>query len=240
MSDLLNLVLEAHGGLKRWNELTRFEGNMSVRGALWARKGWAADVLGDVDVSGLCHEQVISYKPFTEKNKRSKYTPLHVAIVDDNDHVLAQRDNPRDSVKDHGPTTPWDDLQWAYFSGYAMWNYVAAPFMLASEGVETEEIEPWDENGEIWRRLQARFPSHLHTHCEVQTFHIDRDGLLRRMDYVAPVTGSTATAFHYMSKHRRFDGIVVPTERRAFAILPDGSMMKTPGVLIDISDMSFE
>jgi hypothetical protein len=240
MSDLLNIALEAHGGLKRWKELSRFESNMSVTGDLWARKGWRTDSLGKVNVNGLCHDQVLSYNPFTENGQRSKYTPSHVAVVDDGDRVLAQRDNPRDSFKDQGPTTPWDNIQLAYFSGYAVWNYLTAPFIFTWDGVETEELEPWDANGEVWRRLQVRFPAHLHTHSDVQTFYVNSDGLLCRMDYFVPLTGIPRAAAQYLSAHRSFDGIVVPTQRRAFPILPDGNKMEAPTVVIDIFDISFE
>jgi len=33
----------------------------------------------------------------------------------------------------------WDDLHLAYFSGYAMWNYLTTPFLFAMEGFEVEE-----------------------------------------------------------------------------------------------------
>ena len=38
MNELLDLVLEAHG-LDRWKTVRTIEGDMSITGLLWARKG---------------------------------------------------------------------------------------------------------------------------------------------------------------------------------------------------------
>jgi hypothetical protein len=49
----------------------------------------------------------------------------------------------------------WDDLQLAYF---AKWTYLNTPFLFVLPGVETEEIQSWQEDGEAWRRLKVTFP----------------------------------------------------------------------------------
>jgi hypothetical protein len=41
---------------------------------------------------------------------------------------------------------------------YAMWTYLPTPFLFAMDGVATEELQPWRENGEMWRRLKVTFP----------------------------------------------------------------------------------
>ena len=33
-----------------------------------------------------------------------------------------------------------------------MWIYLNTPFLFALPGVETEEIRPWREDDEVWRR----------------------------------------------------------------------------------------
>jgi hypothetical protein len=38
-------------------------------------------------------------------------------------------------------------LQLAYFSGFAKWTYLSEPVSLTLPGVQTEEIEPWTEDG---------------------------------------------------------------------------------------------
>ena len=68
-------------------------------------------------------------------------------------HRNARRKARQGSAEIHAPPLkatrskpPWDDLHLAYFSGYAMWNYLNTPFIFALPGFQTEEIEPWDEN----------------------------------------------------------------------------------------------
>jgi hypothetical protein len=55
---------------------------------------------------------------------------------------------PRESFAGHGLDTPWDRPQLAYFAGYAMWTYLTAPFLFVRDGVSTEELPAWNENGE--------------------------------------------------------------------------------------------
>jgi len=240
MSELLDLVVEAHGGLQRWKRVQRVVGEMSIVGGLWARKGWP-EALRDVQVSGLCHEQFLTYSPFTGPGKRSEYTPQRVAVKADSGEIIAARERPRDSFVGHTMTTPWDELHLAYFSGFAMWNYLTTPFIFTMDGVQTREIEPWQEEGEQWRRLHVTFPEHLNTHSSDQVFYIDTRGLIRRMDYSSPLTGGeNNNVAHYMSEHKVFSGIVLPTHRRACPRRPDGSAIREHVmVAIDIATAEF-
>lgn len=43
---------------------------------------------------------------------------------------------------------PWSYPHVAYFAGYTMWTYLTSPFIQKRLGVATEEIAPWDENGQ--------------------------------------------------------------------------------------------
>jgi hypothetical protein len=40
-------------------------------------------------------------------------------------------------------------------------GFLTAPFYFPLPGVTIEEIDPWEEAGEAWRRLKVNFPSHL-------------------------------------------------------------------------------
>ena len=50
MSELRDLVIDAHGGIERWNKVKIIEGDMSITGVMWAQKGWP-DTLKDVHVT---------------------------------------------------------------------------------------------------------------------------------------------------------------------------------------------
>jgi hypothetical protein len=238
MSELRDLVIDAHGGIERWNKVKTIEGDMSITGALWARKGWP-DALKGVHVAADARDQWIGYRPFTGEGLRSSYTPDLTVIETRDGKPFKKRANPRAAFDGHTVETPWDDLNLAYFSGYAMWNYLNAPFIFALPGFTTEEIEPWHEDGERRRRLRVVFPDHIATHCPEQIFHINGEGLMCRMDYSAQVAGGVPTA-HYISDHREFSGIKVATKRRALRRKPDGTALPEPVfVAIDIADIRF-
>ena len=141
MSELRDLVIDAHGGIERWNKVKTIEGDMSITGGLWARKGWP-DVLKNVHVTAAAGHQWISYRPFISENMRSSCTPDHTVIETLDGKPIKDRRNPRAAFDGHTVETPWDDLNLAYFSGYAMWNYLTTPFIFALPGFQTEEIEP--------------------------------------------------------------------------------------------------
>jgi hypothetical protein len=186
MSELRDLVIDAHGGIARWSKVKTVDGDMSITGGLWARKGWP-DALKDVHITAAARKQWISYRPFTSEGMRSLCTPDHTIIETLDGKPVRDRRNPRTGFDGHAVETPWDDLNLAYFSGYAMWNYLNTPFIFALPGFQTEEIEPWDENGEKRRRLKVAFPDHIATHCPEQIFHVNGEGLICRVDYSALV-----------------------------------------------------
>ena len=59
MTDLLETVIEAHGGLQRWNQLDAVSARLVQGGVLWALKGQAG-VLEDVFVRASLHRARIA------------------------------------------------------------------------------------------------------------------------------------------------------------------------------------
>jgi hypothetical protein len=51
MNDLLTLAIAGHGGMRRWERISRFRVVASITGAIWARKGWP-DLPGNVVLEG--------------------------------------------------------------------------------------------------------------------------------------------------------------------------------------------
>src|SRR3546814_13158819 len=142
--------------------------------------------------------------------------PDRTSIVADDVQLVGERTSPRASFADHTVTTPWDSQHIIYFSGYAIWTYLTTPFLFARPGFEVQEIDPWDGEGEVWRRLRVKFPPDVPSHSAEQTFYFGPDGVLRRHDYsveIMGVFGGTSSA-NYALKPREFDGLVYPTQRR--------------------------
>jgi len=234
MSELRDLVIDAHGGKKRWDEISSLDIDMSGTGLLWGMKGWH-DVLKDVGVEIDTKKQMVRYRRFTDPRESCIYRPDHAAIETLEGLTLEERSDPRASFQDHTVQTKWDKLDLAYFSGYAIWNYLNAPFFFLLPGVETAEIEPWDEQGERRRRLRVRFPTSVATHCPEQTFHINDEGLIGRLDYRVSITAGLPMA-HYLSEYEDFGGIKIATKRRSYRQNPDGSASPEPLIVgLDIT-----
>jgi hypothetical protein len=231
VNDLLELAIAAHGGLDRWNQLTEITAHVSIAGTVWGRKGHP-DALVDTHVTLDPHRQHITYDPFLSPDRRSVFSPDHTTIQTHDGQTYAERHTPKAAFAGHTSATPWDELHVAYFSGYAMWNYLTLPFLLTGPGFQTHEIEPWSEHGQTWRRLAVTFPDGLATHNRHQTFYFDDNDLLRRHDYNADIFGGTPAA-NYSDKHRTFGGIVFPTRRRVVPRNTDGTTLPEP-ILVSI------
>src|SRR5882724_8921009 len=190
MTDLLETVIEAHGGLTRWTRLETVSARLVQGGALWSLKGQQG-VLDDVFVTASLHEERVSHHPFGAPDRRSAFTPERVAIMADNGTIVEALDRPRASFAGHTLETPWTTLQLAYFVGTAMWTYLTQPFTFALPGFETAELDPWQEAGEEWRRLHVTWPSYLATHSTEQTLYVGADGLFRRHDYEVEIAATT-------------------------------------------------
>lgn len=236
MIDLAQTVIDAHGGLSTWQKYDEVVAELRQGGALWGLKGQAG-VLDQTRVTASLREERASHAPFGDAGRRSHFTPAAVAIESQVGRILEALENPRGSFAGHALETPWSALQLAYFAGYAMWTYLNTPFLLAWPGVSSEEIEPWREGEESWRRLRFTLPPHIESHSPVQTLYIGNDGLLRRHDYDVEIAGGTPGA-HYITGYEEVSGIQFPKRRRIYPRGPDGRSVAEPLVVsIDLSNI---
>jgi hypothetical protein len=238
MSNLLGTVIDAHGGLERFNQLDAVSARLIQSGAEWALKGQEG-VLADVYTRASLHQEKASHHPFGAPDRRSSFTPERVAIETTDGDVVEAMDLPRVSFAGHTLETPWTRLQLAYFVGTAMWTYLTQPFTFALPGFQTRELDPWQEKGEEWRRLHVVWPSYLATHSTEQTLYFGADGLIRRHDYDVEIQGGSGGA-HYISDYTQVAGIMVPTKHRIYPRTPDGQALDEPLLIsIDVSEITF-
>jgi hypothetical protein len=180
MNGLLADVLDAHGGLDRWNEFGRVEATIVTGGGLFALKGVPQDS-NPRRMTVWLHEERSSVFPYGAPDQRTMFTPARVAIEKIDGTLVAERHAPSDSFAGHQMNTPWDGLHRAYFNGEALWTYLTTPFLLAMDGVRVEETEVWHEGPKIGaccvhtfpallRRIAAfRISSSVKTSCSVGT-----------------------------------------------------------------------
>jgi hypothetical protein len=244
MSDLLDFVLDSHGGLRRWSEVGTLTARTTVGGPFWVAKGWPDTTL-ELTIGIDTRRQYAEITPFTAPDRvlvldidADRDEPERVSVLTATGATLEHRTDPRSSFQGLAVTSPWHDpLRIGYFLGYAMWNYLTSPFLLTWPGVTTEEIEPWRDGDETWRRLHVTFPPTIATHHGEQVFYYDVTGLQRRMDYLVDVNGGADIA-HYTDNPVTVDGLVIPSRRRVYRRLPDNTADRsTAAITIDIHDV---
>lgn len=239
MNALLERILTAHGGVARWERVTKVTASIVTGGGLFALKGLAQDPTPRL-MTVWPRPQRASVQPFGAPDQRTMFTPDRVAIEKLDGVVVAERYAPRNSFAGHQIATPWDPLHRAYFNGEALWTYLTTPFLLAMDGVRVEEAEPWREGAETWHALRAYLPPSIETHCLVQDFFFGEDLLLRRHDYTVTIAGGLAAA-QLTSDYTEVNGILLPTRRRAYARAPDRRPIRDLLLVsIDIADVRFE
>lgn len=228
MDELAAYAIRAHGGMQRWRQFSRISARQLVSGVFCETKA-KQDLVNNVQITVALHRQWASMVPFGGPALRSSLEPRRVAIEALGGQVMAERFQPRLSFQRHAAVGSWDTLQLAYFMGYAMWTYLTTPFVFAMDGVHSEEMAPWDEYGECWRRLKVRFPATIATHCDEQIFYFNEAGLLQRHDYDIDIAGKTPMA-DYVAEHQEFSGIIVPTNRLLLARLTDNTAQPEPAI----------
>jgi hypothetical protein len=75
MNDLLKLAIEGHGGLRRWEQLSRFRAAASITGAIWALKGHPGGPLDRVVLEGETREQRLTITPFSGPGRYTDCRP---------------------------------------------------------------------------------------------------------------------------------------------------------------------
>jgi hypothetical protein len=213
-NELLATALEAHGGAERWSQLDQVVLDVRSGGFAPLVKGRRREVARYRAWISTREPRAV-FAPYPRAGQRGVFERDEVRIESDEGQVLQRRTDPRSHFGFRRQLW-WDHLDLLHFAGYAMWGYACAPFLFAGEGFGAHEIEPWDEEGERWRRLAVTFPPQLPAHSREQVFHFDGTGRLRRNDYTAEVFGSWVKAAHYCHDHREFGGIVFPTRRRVY------------------------
>jgi hypothetical protein len=236
--ELLQRSIEAHGGLSRYESTSAFTVHLRATG--WAflmrmQRGAFADITGTVSTT----EPRTVLSPYPGPGRRGILEQGRVRIESESGETLAERDEPRKELRSFRRNFWWDDLDLLYFGAYALWGYMAAPFVFLRPGYEIDEAEPWRENGEVWSGLRVRFPEGVPAHSREQTYYLDGQGLIRRNDYIAEAFGSWAKAAHYCWDHRDFKGLVVPTRRKAMPRKRNGKPRRAIGLVsIAIDDVT--
>ena len=132
MNDLLEHIIEAHGGLDRWARYTTVEATIASGGGFFALKGIVQDA-APRRMRVWLHEERATLRPYGAADQLSIFTPERIAIERVDGSVVAERFGPRDSFAGHQMHTPWDPLQRGYFNVEVLWTYLTTPFLIRFE-----------------------------------------------------------------------------------------------------------
>lgn len=221
---LLDEMLAAHGGSDRWQRVETVALELETHGLAFTMRGHRG--LESPQVRVAAHRPEVSFADYPVRGETGRFTPDEVWIETPAGGVRASRTDPRAAFR-RSPRrmVKWDELDLLYFCGYAIWNYVTAPFLFAGAGVRARQVDD--------HRLALDFAPTLPTHCARQTAHAGGDGLLTRLDYTADVIGPYAFAANRVLENREVGGLTFAVTRRVTPRGPRSSVLPGP-LLVDI------
>jgi len=232
MTSTLDDILDAHGGLDYWRSLSSIDIEMSAQGFLFRAKHVAPQRHVRLTINTRTPQVTLHDYPAAGQ-RAVLHGAQRVEILDASGAVLQTRADPRAAFTHRRRSLYWDALDFAYFSGYAMWNYTNLPFLLTEPGFTFDTL-PAPAG---MTRLKVTFPPELPTHSPTQQLLFDHSGRLTRHDYTAEVVGSWAKAAHLCQDYRQFGGLLLPTRRRVYPAGPFTRPLPVPTlVAIDIHD----
>lgn len=212
-NEAVQKIIEAHGGVRLWNQLEGIEANLTASGFIFTMKG--VPLMNHVRMRASAHEPRFIFFDYPRAGQNSEFLgDEEVRITSSEGKVLERRLQPRAAMHGLRKFFHWDSLDFTYFAGYATWNYLLFPFLFLKEGFEFRLLEPLTAQGSSWQRLHVTFPSGIPTHSREQVYYLDEHWHLRRHDYTAEVVGHWARAAQLCKGYRDFDGIQSPTWRR--------------------------
>ena len=161
MNDLLDFVLDAHGGLKRCSGVSTLTAKLAAGGPFWGQQGFPDAFLDETLTIDTCRQHAV-FTPWTAPGQSVTFDtdPERVVVQTADGQTIASRTSPRSSYAGRDLDSPWDALQVGYFLIYGMWNYLTTPFLLTYPAVKAREISPWQEDGQTWRLAARHLPRH--------------------------------------------------------------------------------
>jgi len=117
MNEPLQSVLQAHGGIDRWNKFNTVSASFVTGGGLVPMKGVE---LPTTPLGGIAsiHEEMTLFKPFGQPDRQMVFTSQRVVIETNAGEIVSDRSNPRETFAGHVLNAYWDSLHRACFNGY--------------------------------------------------------------------------------------------------------------------------
>src|SRR3546814_4992775 len=105
--------------------------------------------------------------------------------------------------------------------------YLTVPFSLTMPGVQVWDIDPLEEDGELWQGVRVVMPDEIATHSRAQEFYFGDDMFIRRQDYTLDIAGGHRIA-NYALDIVSVDGLKFASKRRAYRSEEHTSELQSP------------
>ena len=109
MNDLLDFVLDAHGGLKRWSGVSTLTAKLAAGGPFWGQQGFP-DAFLDETLTIDTRRQHAVFTPWTAPGQSLTFDtdPERVVLQTANGQTIDSRTSPRSSYPGLDRYSPWD------------------------------------------------------------------------------------------------------------------------------------
>ncbi len=221
MADLLDRILLAHGGVRRWEGVNQVLARVSMGGAEFTTR-LHVNPLRDAEVTVSTASPDVTICGYPGPDDVARFQPNRVSIESSDGTLLQERTAPGVTFHSVRHWLWWDQLDVTYYCGLSLWQAMCLPFMLLRSGTEVEELEPVTLDGERLRRLRVVLPADIPTLVTDLILHADATGLLRRLDYSPGLYGSWIRVAQVLEEPEFFDGFVHATRRHVHACVPGG------------------
>jgi hypothetical protein len=213
---VLERAIDRHGGWSTWERLHSVTlGTRLLRGMLPRVKGHGDTFPLPPRMVARPREQEVDFMDYPGPGGRGLFVRGEVQLMDSSGATTAQAADHRGTFHGLRKYRRWSPLDALYFFGYAVAHYHALPFTLG-EG-RFLEMRRARLGGEPLEGVTVEHPPTLHTHSRRQTFYFDREGLLRRHDYVAEIIGAWARGAHFWEDYEEVEGLPVARRRHVVA-----------------------
>src|SRR3984885_11237234 len=96
MSDLLEMAVDAHGGIERWNKFNTLRAELSISGAIWEVKQQPG-LLSDKTFEIQTKEERLSITPFYSSGLVAVFVPSRQTLETSDGTIVESRDDPEAS-----------------------------------------------------------------------------------------------------------------------------------------------
>jgi len=239
VADLLDRILEAHGGAQRWQGVHSVLARVSIGGLGFASR-LQGNPLKDVEVTVTTAWPSIALAEWPRTGQTGYCQPSRIWIEEAHGALVDERSAPGATFRSVPHWLWWDQLDVLYYCGNVIWQSLCLPFTMNREGCTVRELSPLDIGDEKLQRLAVIYPDDIPSVRSDHVFHADATGLLRRVDFSPLFGGPWVQASQVLSAFETVSGFNCATRHRVYPCMPGGRVLPVgPLGWMDVEDITF-